>query len=70
MLGASIFMGRGRGKGCGHMEPGVRPDQSPFQVPAMRVKSSQMSTEGFHQVALVLRIQGHGHSLPSIITRP
>lgn len=39
MLEASIFVGWGGGKGCGHMEPGVRPDQSPFQVPATRVKS-------------------------------
>lgn len=62
MLGASIFMGLGGGKGCGRMEPGMRPDQSPFQIPARRVKSFQMSTEGFHKMAMILRIQGHSHS--------
>lgn len=55
MLGASIWVGRGGGKGGGHIEPGMRPDQSPFQGPAMRVKSFQMTTEGSHDVVLVLR---------------
>lgn len=70
MLGASIFMGRVGGKGCGHMELGVRPGESPFQVPTMRVKYFQMSMEGFHKVALVLRIQGHSHSHSSGLMRP